>query len=129
MLSTPLQLLFAAVSSHLRPLSAARSASFNSASGECTLSEVDRFTAGPGDTLSADPDFEYYESNCVSDPVRMCQFEPIRGKILKTVDVVFQVRFGTWDGRIGVFQVVNRGRLLLAGRFVVLITRLILLDE
>ena len=91
-----------------RPLFRCRSASFHSPTGECTLSEVDRFTSGPGDTLTADPDFEYYESNCVSDPVRMCEFEPIRDKILKTVDVVFQVRAGRrWISSL--FEVVNRG--------------------
>ncbi|KAF0312834.1 hypothetical protein FJT64_016504 [Amphibalanus amphitrite] len=66
------------------------SASFRAASGECSLSELDRFSAGPGDSLVADPNADYYESNCVSDPVRMCEFQPIPDKILKTVDVVFQ---------------------------------------
>ena len=36
----------------------ARSASFSAVTGECTLSEVDRFTAGLGDTLTADPNYE-----------------------------------------------------------------------
>ncbi|XP_043213472.1 uncharacterized protein LOC122377481 [Amphibalanus amphitrite] len=67
-----------------------RSASFRAASGECSLSELDRFSAGPGDSLVADPSADYYESNCVSDPVRICEFQPIPDKILKTVDVVFQ---------------------------------------
>ncbi|XP_037089518.1 uncharacterized protein LOC119109871 [Pollicipes pollicipes] len=67
-----------------------RSASYSAASGECTLSEVDRFTIRQGEALTPDPQYEYFESNCVNDPVRMCEFEPKKGKILKTVDVVFQ---------------------------------------
>ena len=35
-------------------------------------------------------DFDYMESNCASDPVSQCQFRPIRGQILKTVDSVYQ---------------------------------------
>ena len=30
------------------------------------------------------------ESNCAEDPISECQFRPIRGQILKTVDSVFQ---------------------------------------
>ena len=33
---------------------------------------------------------EYMESNCASDPVSECQFRPIKGLILKTVDSVYQ---------------------------------------
>jgi hypothetical protein len=30
------------------------------------------------------------ENNCAEDPVSQCQFRPIRGRILKTVDAVHQ---------------------------------------
>ena len=33
---------------------------------------------------------DYFESNCAVNPVGMCQFRPVKGRILKTVDSVYQ---------------------------------------
>ena len=33
---------------------------------------------------------DYLENNCAVNPVGMCQFKPVKGRILKTVDSVFQ---------------------------------------
>ena len=33
---------------------------------------------------------EYMENNCAEDPISECQFKPIKGLILKTVDSVYQ---------------------------------------
>jgi len=33
---------------------------------------------------------DYFESNCIVDPAGTCQFKVVKGRILKTVDSVFQ---------------------------------------
>ncbi|XP_076346279.1 uncharacterized protein LOC143244812 [Tachypleus tridentatus] len=68
-----------------------RSVNYNRNSGECALNDMDRHTVvaeryyGPSDN-----DVEYLESNCVDEPVRLCEFRKISGRIVKTVDVVFE---------------------------------------
>lgn len=52
------------------------------------MSEQDRFTvSGSAEPFPAG---YYIESNCVNEPVNMCDFSQIKGKILKTVDAVIQ---------------------------------------
>jgi len=68
-----------------------RSINYNVNTGDCYLSELDRNSiSNPSDSFKVSLDFDYMESNCASDPVSQCQFRPIRGQILKTVDSVYQ---------------------------------------
>ena len=39
-------------------------------------------------------DSEYLENNCVDDPVKLCDFQLLENRIMKTVDSVYQVRTG-----------------------------------
>ena len=34
---------------------------------------------------------EYLENNCVDDPVKLCDFQLLENRIMKTVDSVYQV--------------------------------------
>ncbi len=65
-----------------------RSASYAERTGECLLSEVDRFSSAA--LLTAAPNSLYMESNCVEDMGRLCDFREVRGRILKTVDSVLE---------------------------------------
>ncbi|KAK3866005.1 hypothetical protein Pcinc_028429 [Petrolisthes cinctipes] len=67
-----------------------RSANFNNATGDCAISDMDRHTAvGTGAFRSA-VNSDFLENNCVDDPVRLCEFQKMEGRILKTVDSVYQ---------------------------------------
>ena len=68
-----------------------RSASFSVKSGECSLSDMDRFSVIARSAYQSAEGIEYFESNCVDDPVKMCDFQKTEGRILKTVDAVYQV--------------------------------------
>lgn len=59
--------------------------------GECALSDMDRFSVTARSAYSGADKVEYFETNCVDDPVKMCDFQRTEGRILKTVDAVFQV--------------------------------------
>ncbi|KAK7053130.1 hypothetical protein SK128_017679 [Halocaridina rubra] len=51
---------------------------------------MDRHTAvGTGAFRAADNN-DFLENNCVDDPVKLCEFQKMEGRILKTVDSVFQ---------------------------------------
>jgi len=63
---------------------------FNKATGDCTLSDMDRMSMGTVNALEASNGTDYMESNCVSDPTKLCDFKALDGKILKTVDAVYQ---------------------------------------
>lgn len=53
---------------------------------------MDRHTiAGTGQFI-ASPDDEFMENNCVDDPVRLCDFQLLENRIMKTVDSVYQVK-------------------------------------
>ena len=69
-----------------------RSASYRASTGECRLSDMDRHTvAGTGAFTEAVGE-EYLENNCVDDPVKLCDFQLLENRIMKTVDSVYQVR-------------------------------------
>lgn len=70
-----------------------RSASFIAGENECGLSDMDRFSATARSAYTAGEGAEYFETNCIDDPVKMCDFQRTEGRILKTVDAVFQVEF------------------------------------
>jgi len=67
-----------------------RSAIFTKATGDCLLSDMDRLSLGNLNTLEAENGTDYMESNCINDPNKMCDFKSVDGKILKTVDSVYQ---------------------------------------
>ncbi|XP_050435225.1 uncharacterized protein LOC126842338 [Adelges cooleyi] len=78
-----------------------RSINFNKETGDCYLNDVDRFTmagrpsmanAGRNNGSSADADamVDYMESNCVQEQPKMCDFAEVAGKLLKTVDAVYE---------------------------------------
>jgi len=73
-----------------------RSFNYDYEARECLLSEMDRHTLPPpsGSTSSrsllpaSNGSTDYFESNCIVEPNRLCDFKPTKGKILKTVDSV-----------------------------------------
>ncbi|XP_037790105.1 LOW QUALITY PROTEIN: uncharacterized protein LOC119585560 [Penaeus monodon] len=67
-----------------------RAGSYNAASGTCTLAQVDRNMAGRSRLLDVDEKSDYLEVSCVPKPQKMCDFQSVKGRILKTVDAVFQ---------------------------------------
>lgn len=69
-----------------------RSATFVQETSECALSEMDRFTVSSlsGPVMETKAGTYYIESNCVNEPVKMCDFTEMKGRILKTVDAVVQ---------------------------------------
>ena len=55
------------------------------------MSDMDRHTvAGTGAFTEAVGE-EYLENNCVDDPVKLCDFQLLENRIMKTVDSVYQV--------------------------------------
>ncbi|KAF8763871.1 hypothetical protein HNY73_022006 [Argiope bruennichi] len=68
-----------------------RSANYHNQRQECQLSDVDRHSVHSSKFyVPAEDGTVYLENNCVDPPVRLCEFRKIGGKILKTVDAVFQ---------------------------------------
>lgn len=51
---------------------------------------MDRVTLGTSSPLKANEGVEYLENNCVEEPTKLCEFKRLKGKILKTVDSVYQ---------------------------------------
>lgn len=67
-----------------------RSAMFTKSTGDCFLSDMDRLSMGSLNSLETENGTDYMESNCITDPNKMCDFRAVDGKILKTVDSVYQ---------------------------------------
>ncbi|XP_049790109.1 uncharacterized protein LOC126195525 [Schistocerca nitens] len=65
-----------------------RSANYESSTGRCELSDMDRVTGG--ESLSAAPGQDYLENQCAEEPARLCEFRRVAGRVLKTVDAVYQ---------------------------------------
>ena len=82
-----------------------RSASYISAENECALSDMDRFSATARSAYTAGVGAEYFETNCIDDPVKMCDFQRTEGRILKTVDAVFQVTFLLYKSSLYIYIV------------------------
>ncbi|KAG8201943.1 hypothetical protein JTE90_027419 [Oedothorax gibbosus] len=75
-----------------------RSANYHTEKQECQMSDVDRHSVHSSKFYVPSEDGTVYlENNCVDPPVRLCEFRKIGGKILKTVDAVFQ-EVKTLDG-------------------------------
>ncbi|KPM06309.1 PAN domain containing protein 2, partial [Sarcoptes scabiei] len=74
-----------------------RSVNFDPDNGDCSLSDMDRGSIVPTHDLkmrtygpSSSGSLEYIENNCIEEPKKLCDFRVIEGKILKTVDFVYQ---------------------------------------
>ncbi|GLH02153.1 Uncharacterized protein GBIM_08192 [Gryllus bimaculatus] len=67
-----------------------RSANYNNVTGDCELSDMDRLTVAGSGAFEAAPEYDYLENNCVEEPVKLCEFKKLPGRILKTVDSVYQ---------------------------------------
>lgn len=67
-----------------------RSAMYSVDSGECRLTDMDRQAMSGRPGFAPAEGVEYMEINCVTDPSKLCLYEKVRGKILKTVDAVYQ---------------------------------------
>ena len=68
-----------------------RSASYTRSTGVCLLSDMDRHTVAGTGAFHETPGMEYLENNCVDDPVKLCDFQLLENRIMKTVDSVYQV--------------------------------------
>lgn len=87
--------LFLSVSLSLSPtinitLQNLRSANYYRDSGLCELSDMDRITLPGANNVEAYDGADYLENNCAEEPNKLCEFKRISGKILKTVDSVYQ---------------------------------------
>lgn len=67
-----------------------RSANYNNETLECSISDMDRHTVVGSGAFRRSENTDFLENNCVDDPVRLCEFQKMDGRILKTVDSVFQ---------------------------------------
>lgn len=68
-----------------------RSANYYRSTGVCELSDMDRLTlAGSNAFQTGTDDIDYLENNCAEEPNKLCEFKRLSGKILKTVDSVYQ---------------------------------------
>ncbi|XP_015606019.1 uncharacterized protein LOC107272897 [Cephus cinctus] len=67
-----------------------RSANYANATKECELSDMDRLTVAGSSAFQSAKGIDYLENNCVDEPVKLCEFKKLTGRILKTVDSVYQ---------------------------------------
>ena len=58
--------------------------------GECRMAVMDRHSMAGRPGFAASEGTDYMEINCVNDPTELCLYNKVRGKILKTVDAVYQ---------------------------------------
>ncbi|XP_034484455.1 uncharacterized protein LOC117789532 [Drosophila innubila] len=67
-----------------------RSANYYRATNTCELAEMDRFTLAGSNSFQAHEGADYLENNCAEEPNKLCEFKRMSGRILKTVDSVYQ---------------------------------------
>ncbi|XP_017490486.1 PREDICTED: uncharacterized protein LOC108378693, partial [Rhagoletis zephyria] len=67
-----------------------RSANYYRNTKSCELSEMDRITLTGTSAFQRQDTVDYLENNCVDEPNKLCEFKRLPGRILKTVDSVFQ---------------------------------------
>ncbi|XP_066591191.1 uncharacterized protein [Prorops nasuta] len=67
-----------------------RSANYANATKECELSDMDRLTVAGSSAFQTAKGIDYLENHCVEEPVKLCEFKKLTGRILKTVDSVYQ---------------------------------------
>lgn len=51
---------------------------------------MDRITVAGSNAFQTDDSYDYMENNCVEEPTKLCEFKKLTGRILKTVDSVYQ---------------------------------------
>ncbi|KAH0555220.1 hypothetical protein KQX54_016146 [Cotesia glomerata] len=66
------------------------SANYANATKVCELSDMDRLTIAGSSAFQTSKGFDYLENHCVDEPVKLCEFKKLTGRILKTVDSVHQ---------------------------------------
>ncbi|XP_030558208.1 uncharacterized protein LOC115760824 [Drosophila novamexicana] len=67
-----------------------RSANYKKSSGACELSEMDRSTLAGTNAFQVTEGTDYLENHCIEEPNKLCEFKRLPGRILKTVDSVYQ---------------------------------------
>ena len=68
-----------------------RSALYNTADGDCRLMDQDRHTLAGLPVFNPADNSDYLEINCaITEPKKLCLYDETKGKILKTVDSVYQ---------------------------------------
>ncbi|XP_046865368.1 uncharacterized protein LOC6647167 [Drosophila willistoni] len=67
-----------------------RSANYERVSGSCELSEMDRLTLAGTNAFQTMDGSDYLENHCIEEPNKLCEFKRLPGRILKTVDSVYQ---------------------------------------
>ncbi|KAH8388362.1 hypothetical protein KR093_005132, partial [Drosophila rubida] len=67
-----------------------RSANYYHGTHTCELAEMDRFTLAGSNAFQAHDGADYLENNCAEEPNKLCEFKRLSGRILKTVDSVYQ---------------------------------------
>ncbi|KAG5888988.1 hypothetical protein JTB14_013293 [Gonioctena quinquepunctata] len=67
-----------------------RSANYNNSTGDCELSVMDRITLAGSNAFQPSTGYDYMENNCIEEPTKLCEFKKLGGRILKTVDSVYQ---------------------------------------
>ncbi|XP_039948595.1 uncharacterized protein LOC120766915 [Bactrocera tryoni] len=73
-----------------------RSANFDRITKTCELSEMDRMTLSGSSAFQQQDTVDYLENNCADEPNKLCEFKRLPGRILKTVDSVYQ-DIGSFD--------------------------------
>ncbi|XP_055849060.1 uncharacterized protein LOC129914045 [Episyrphus balteatus] len=67
-----------------------RSANYHRSTNVCELSEMDRITLAGSSAFQPYEGIDYLENNCAEEPNKLCEFKRLSGRILKTVDSVYQ---------------------------------------
>ncbi|XP_030369340.1 uncharacterized protein LOC115620298 [Scaptodrosophila lebanonensis] len=67
-----------------------RSANYERKTGMCELSEFDRMTLAGSNAFQEMEGTDYLENHCIEEPNKLCEFKRLPGRILKTVDSVYQ---------------------------------------
>ncbi|XP_038104913.1 uncharacterized protein LOC6036502 [Culex quinquefasciatus] len=67
-----------------------RSANYYQSTNTCELSDMDRITLAGSSAFAATDGSDYLENNCAEEPTKLCEFKRMSGRILKTVDSVYQ---------------------------------------
>lgn len=51
---------------------------------------MDRLTLAGSNAFQPASGYDYMENNCIEEPTKLCEFKKLTGRILKTVDSVYQ---------------------------------------
>ncbi|XP_022919452.1 uncharacterized protein [Onthophagus taurus] len=67
-----------------------RSANYNNVTGNCELSNMDRMTVAGSTSFQGAKGYDYMENNCIDEPTKLCEFKKLEGRIIKTVDSLYE---------------------------------------